>query len=51
MDYGNWGKVVKVLASGIRKIKDIDVACVLPILFYIYITLHIYSSKLSADDM
>ena len=51
MDDETWAKVVKVVAPGIRKMKVSNVACVLPILFSIYITLHIYPSRLSADDM
>ena len=51
MDGKTWKKVVKLVASGIRKIKVRNFACVFPILFSIYITLHICPSKLSTDDM
>ena len=51
MDGETWVKVVKVVAPGIRKMKVSNVACVLPILLSIYLTLHIYPSKLSSDDM
>ena len=51
MDDETWVKVVKVVAPGIRKMKVSNVACVLPILFYIYLTLHLCPSKLSSDDM
>ena len=51
MDDETWAKVVKVVAPGIRKMKVSNVACVLPILFYIYLTLHLCPSKLSSDDM
>ena len=49
MDDDTWLRVVKVVAPGIIKIKVSIVACVLPILLYIYITLHICLSILSAD--
>ena len=50
MDAKNWAKVVKVVASGIIKMKVGNFACVLPILFSLYITLHICPSRFSADD-
>ena len=46
----NWLKVVKVVASGIGKMKVSYVAFVLPIFFSIYLTLRICTSKFSADD-
>ena len=46
-----WMKVVKVVAPGIRKIKVRNLTFVLPILFFIYLTLHICHSKFSTDDM
>ena len=46
-----WAKVVKVVAPGIRKMEVSNVACVLPILFSIYLTLRLCPSKFSADDM
>ena len=45
---------VKAVASGIRKMKVINVACVLSNLLlyiYIYITIHLCTYKLSSDDM
>ena len=53
MDDEPWVKVVKVVAPGIIKMKLSNVAYVLPILFYIYmyITLHVYPSKLSEDGI
>ena len=51
MDDGNWAKVVKVVAPDIRKTKVSNVACVFPILLSIYLTIHLYPSKISADDM
>ena len=50
MDDGTWAKVVKVGAPGIRKMKVSNVACVFPILFSIYLTLHLCPSKFSSDD-
>ena len=41
MDDETWGKVVKVVAPGIRKMKVINVAFVLPILFSIYLTMYV----------
>ena len=41
MDDETLGNVVKVVAPGIRKIKVSNVAYVLPILFSIYLTIHI----------
>ena len=40
LDYDTWVKLVKVVASDIRKIQVINVACVFSILFFVYITLH-----------
>ena len=40
-------KVVKVVASGIRKIKFGNVACYFPMLFHVYLTSDICTSKLS----
>ena len=51
MDDEAWSKVIKVVAPGIRKIKLITFACALPILFSIYLTLRICTSKLSGDDV
>ena len=51
MDGDTWVKVVKVVAPGIIKMKVSNVSCVLPILFSIYITIHICLSKLSTDDI
>ena len=50
MDDETWENLVKVLVPGIRKIKVINVACVLPILFSMYLIIHIFPSKLSSDD-
>ena len=45
----SWSNVVKLVAPGIRKMKGSNFACVFPILFSIYLTIHICSSKLSSD--
>ena len=47
-DY-TWETVVQVVAPGIRKIKVSNVACVFPILFSIYLTIHLCPSKFSMD--
>ena len=41
MDDETWSKLVKVVAPGIRKIKVSNFACIFPILFSIYLTLHL----------
>ena len=51
VDDETWEKVVKVLAPGIRKMKVINVVCVFPIIFSIYLTIHLCPSKLSSDDL
>ena len=51
MDDETCTKVVKVVAPGIRKMEVSNVACVFPILLYIYLTLHLYTYKLSSDDL
>ena len=51
VDDKNWMREVKVVAPGIRKMKASNVDYVFPILFSIYITLHIFPFKFSADDM
>ena len=51
MDDEILAKVTKVVAPGIRKMKVSNVACLFPILLYIYITLHLCHFKFSADDM
>ena len=43
--------MVKVVATGIRKMKISYLACVLPILLSLYLNLHICPSKFSANDM
>ena len=50
MDDETWLGVVKVVAPCIGKIKVSNVAFVFTILFSIYLTLHLCSSKLSAVD-
>ena len=50
MDDKTWAKVVKVVAPGTRKMAVINVAFVCSILFSTYLTLHLCSSKFSADD-
>ena len=50
MDDETWVKVVKVVASGIRKMAVINVTFVCSILFSTYLNLQLCSSKLSADD-
>ena len=51
MDDETWVKVLKLVSSGIRKINLINVACVFPILFSVNLTLRIFPSKLSSDDL
>ena len=51
MDDENWTKVVRVVTPGIRKMKVSNIALVLPILFYIYLTLCICTSTFSAYDL
>ena len=50
MDDETWVKVVKLVAPGIIKMAVSNVAFVCSNLFYSYLTLHLCSSKLSADD-
>ena len=45
----NWDNVAKVVSPGIRKMKVSNVACVFPILFSIYLNIHLYPSKFSSD--
>ena len=49
MDDETWAKVVKVVACVIRKMAVINVDFVCSILFSTYLTLHLFSSKFSAD--
>ena len=51
MDDETWENVVKLAVPVIRKIKVRNVACVLPILFTIYLTIHLCTYRLSAEDM
>ena len=51
MDDETWEKVVKLVAPDIRKMKVSNVACVFPILFSIYLTIHLCSSRFSSDDL
>ena len=51
MNDETWVKVMKLVSPGIRKMKVSNVACVLPFLFSIQLTLHLFSSKLSSDDL
>ena len=51
LDDETWAKMVKVAAPGIIKMKLSNVVFVLPLLFFIYLTLHIFPSKLSVDNM
>ena len=44
-----WAKVVKVVDPGIRKMKISNFACIFPILFSIYISLRLCTSKLSSN--
>ena len=46
MDDETWEKLVKVVSPGIRKMKVSNDACVFPILFSTYLTLHLCPSKL-----
>ena len=50
MDDETWEKVVKLVAPGIRKMAVSNVAFLCYILFSAYLTLHLCSSKFSADD-
>ena len=51
LDDKTWAKVVKVVSPVIRKMKVSNVACDLPILLAIYLTLRIRPSNFSADDI
>ena len=51
MDDDTWENVVKVVAPSIIKMKVTNVASVFPILFSIYLTIHLCSYKLSSDDL
>ena len=50
LDDETWEKVVKVVAPSIRKMAVINVDFVCSILFSTYLTLHLCSSKFSADN-
>ena len=50
MDDETWANVLKVVAPGIRTMAVSNVAFVCYIKFSTYLTLHLCSSKLSADD-
>ena len=50
MDDETWAKVMKVVAPDIRKMAVINFDFVCSILFSTYLTLHLCSSKLSAND-
>ena len=47
MDHETWDKVVKVVSPGIRKMKVSNVPFILPILFSMYLTLRLCTSKFS----
>ena len=49
VDDETWSKVVKVVAPGIRKMAVSNVAFFCSILYSTYLTLHLCSSKFSAD--
>ena len=49
VDNKTWEKVGKVVSPGIRNIKVSNVTFVSPIIFSIYLTLHICPYKLSSD--
>ena len=51
IDDKTWVKVVKVVAPGIRKNLVRNIAFVCSILFSTYLTLHLCSYNLSADDL
>ena len=51
MDDKTWAKVVKVVAPDIRKMAVRNVAFFYFILFSNYLTIHLCSYKLSADDL
>ena len=46
-----WEKVVKLVTPVIIEMKVVTVPCVLPILFDIYITIHLCPSKFSSGYM
>ena len=50
MDDETWANMVKVVVLGIRIMKVSGVACVFTILFSIYLTIHLCTSKLSSDN-
>ena len=51
VDDETWEKVVKVVDPGIKKMNMSNVVCVFPVLFYIYITIHLFTSKFASDDL
>ena len=51
MDDETWANVVKVVAPGIRKMKVSNVPCVFPILFSIYLTIKLCTSRFSSDHL
>ena len=51
MNDDTWGKLVKLLAPGIRKMKVSNFASVFPILLSPYLSIHICPSKFSSDDL
>ena len=51
IDDETWAKVVKVVALVIRKMKVSNVACVFPILFTIYLIIHLCTSKFYSYDL
>ena len=51
LDDETWERLVKVVAPVIRKILVSNFTCVFPILFSIYLTIHICPSILSSDDL
>ena len=51
MDDDTCAKVNKLVSPGISKMKVMKFALILPILFSIYPTFHLCTSKLSVDDI
>ena len=51
MDDETWEKAAKVVSRVIRRMKARNVCFVLNISFSIYLTLHIYPSKFSTNDL
>ena len=51
VDDETWSKLVKVVAPGIRKMKASNFSYDFTILFSIYLTIHLCTSKISSYDL